>query len=111
MSRLRLPAFLAAPLRPVFGSAAETRSAKIWAKRSARASNGCEERLGIGLNYSVSGCIARGTDAPCLRLVHKLQNAVDGRSVLGLEGDTASHGPRQAKFRRICYVQLSCHRI
>src|SRR5438132_4909012 len=52
MSRLRLPAFLATPLRPVFGSAAETRSVKIWAKRSARASNGCEERLGIWLHYA-----------------------------------------------------------
>src|SRR3989442_11680510 len=47
MSRLRLPALRATPLRPVFGSAAETRSAKIWAKRSAKASNGCEECLAI----------------------------------------------------------------
>jgi hypothetical protein len=48
MSRLRLLPFLATPLRPALGIAAEMRSAKIWAKRSARASNGCEERLGIG---------------------------------------------------------------
>src|SRR5258706_13290810 len=47
MSRLRLLTFLETPLRPAFASAAETRSAKIWAKRSARASNGCEDRLGI----------------------------------------------------------------
>jgi DNA replication protein DnaC len=37
----------ATPLRPAFGSAAETRSAKICAKRSTKASNGCEERLAI----------------------------------------------------------------
>src|SRR6266850_1193174 len=47
MSRLGLPALLAIPLRPAFGSAAEIHSAKIWAKRSARTSNGCEERLGM----------------------------------------------------------------
>ncbi len=39
MSRSRLPALRATPLRPVFGSAAETRSAKIWAKRSAKAAD------------------------------------------------------------------------
>src|SRR6267378_519731 len=47
MSRLRLPAFLTTPLRPALGRAAETRPAKICAKRSTKASNGCEERLAI----------------------------------------------------------------
>src|SRR5882724_2856850 len=47
MSRLEFPGFLTTPLRPAFGSAADIRSAKIWAMRSARASNGCEECLGI----------------------------------------------------------------
>src|SRR2546428_13231900 len=51
MSRFSLRSLLPNPSRPVRlgnGSAAEMRSAKIWAKRSARRSKGCAERLGIG---------------------------------------------------------------
>src|SRR6267143_2982148 len=55
MSRLELPALLATPLRPALGSAAETRSANICAKRSTKASNGCEECLAIWPHYSKKG--------------------------------------------------------
>src|SRR6266478_5097852 len=34
---------------------ADMRSAKIWANRSAKASNGCEERLAISLHYAKAG--------------------------------------------------------
>ena len=57
MSRLEPPALLAVPLRLAFGSAAETRSANIWAKRSTNASNG------IG-PQPLSG---RGSRAPLFR--------------------------------------------
>src|SRR6266478_6581144 len=72
MSRLELPAFLATPLRPAFGSAAETRSAKIWAKRSAKTSKGCEERLAIWLHYAKAGyraTLRASISPPCLPLV------------------------------------------
>lgn len=51
MSRFSPRGLLAAPLRALpragDGSEADMRSAKIWAKCSTKASNGCEERLGI----------------------------------------------------------------
>src|SRR5712664_955747 len=58
MSRFRPWRLPATPFRPWplgTGKAADMRSAKIWAKRSAKRSKGCEERLAIGVNYSVSG--------------------------------------------------------
>src|SRR4030088_741059 len=73
MSRLIVPALLATPFRPFFGIAAATRSAKIWAKRSARTSKGCEERLGIGSIMLCRGCSATGTEALGLCLVHDLE--------------------------------------
>src|SRR5207245_7400146 len=85
MSRLIVPGLLATPFRRPFGSAATTRSAKILAKCSARASKGCEERLGIGSTMLCRGCGARGADAFRLCLVHELEDAVDGGPIVGLE--------------------------
>src|SRR5712672_2405527 len=107
MSRLRTPTFLAIPLRPAFGSAAETRSAKIWAKRSAKRSNGREERLAIALNDSVSGLQCKRDRCPLPPLVHKLENEVDGRSVLGLEG--IPHLMSQGRRNSGGSATYSCH--
>src|SRR5438132_4544717 len=63
MSSLRPRSLPAAPLRVPpralgAGNAAEMRLAKIWANRSAKASNGCEERLAISLHYAKAGSSA-----------------------------------------------------
>src|SRR5882724_1645208 len=98
MSRLRPPALLATPLRPVFGSAAETRSAKIWAKRSARASKGCEERLGIThicpkARLGATTGLARRLSPP------PHQNPVDGRARPSSAPDASAPVDAEAAWR------------
>src|SRR5229473_7968798 len=88
MSSLRPRSLLVAPSRApprAFGAgkAAEMRSAKIWAKRSARRSNGCEESLAIAQLCRSPGIaqLRVGRYASRFCFVDQIEKALNGGTV------------------------------